>query len=303
MLEEGFVCHTCRQVFPGSRDYSDNLHSAHQAQQVICPWCPKWAVFSLPGSLRRHVTGQHKGLEGEADLLAVNVAYYFATNPDLYHSTTVVKPLQHDVSKTSVAATQLGAKTLRTSESSTLLQKAETDWQHLGAQDPAVKVESTERKRSSEIPPIYSPKKLCISQNIPELEDLKLMAVELTNSFSRVFVSWFVFLVNIRLGEQQSCTLLCRMQALPKEGMRSKLMDEGKTVTDTGMIQEFSSSWKPGDTQAVSWMPRTVPLADLCQCDRWGVWRSGRVACWAKFPIWDNHDHREFSPHQLVARH
>ena len=32
----------------------------------------------------------HKGLEGEADLLAVNVAYYFATNPDLYRSTTVV---------------------------------------------------------------------------------------------------------------------------------------------------------------------------------------------------------------------
>ena len=128
--------------------------------------------------------------------------------------------------------------------SRTLLQKAETDWQHLGALDPAVKVESTESKRSSEIPPIYSPKKLCISQNIPELEDLKLMAVELTNSFSQVFVSWFVrrvFLVNVRLGEQQSRTLLRRMQALPKEGMGSKPMDEGKTVTDTGVIRVLAA--------------------------------------------------------------
>ena len=153
MSEEGFVCHTCRQVFPGSRDYNVHLRSAHQAQQVICPWCPKWAVFSLFGSLRHHVNGQHKGLEGEADLLAVNVAYYFATNPDLYRSTTVVKPLQHDVSKRAVAAPGLWAQTLRTSQSRTLLQKAETDWQHLGAPDAAMKVESTERKRSSEIPP------------------------------------------------------------------------------------------------------------------------------------------------------
>ena len=244
MSEEGFVCHTCHQVFPGSREYNDHLRSAHQAQQVICPWCPKWAVFSLPGSLRRHVNGQHKGLEGEADLLAVNVAYYFATNPELYRSTTIVKPLQHDVSKRAVAATRLWAQTVQTSESRTLLQKAETDWQYLGAPDPAVKVESTERKRSSEIPPIYSPKKLCISRDIPELEDLRLTAVELTNSFSRVFISWFVrgvFLVNVRLGDQQSHTLLRRMQALPKEGMGSKPMGEGKTVTDTRVLQVLAT--------------------------------------------------------------
>ena len=148
------------------------------------------------------------------------------------------------MSKRAVAATRLWAQTLRTSESRTLLQKVETDWQHLGAPDPAVKVESTERKRSSEIPPIYSPKKLCISQNIPELEDPKLMAVELTNSFSWVFVSWFVcgvFLVNVRLGKQQSRTLLRRMQALPKEGMGSKPMDESKTVTDTGVIRVLAT--------------------------------------------------------------
>ena len=224
---------------------------------------PELAVFSLPGSLRRHVNGQHKRLEGEADLLAVNVAYYFAMNPDLYRSTTVVKPLQHDVSKTAVAATRLWAQTLRTSESRTLLQKAETDWQHLGAPDPVVKVESTERKRSSEIPPIYSPKKLCISQNIQELEDLKLMAVELTNSFSRVLVSWFVrgvFLVNVRLGEQQSRTLLRRMQALPKEGMGSKPMDEGKTVTDTWVIRVLATKIDLSREDLV-----TVKLHQECQ--------------------------------------
>ena len=156
MPSEDFLCSQCEEVFEGSRLFNDHLRQEHQAQQIICPWCRKWTAFSVPGSLRRHVNKQHHGLEGEDDLLAVNVAYYFATNPSLYRDTTTVKHFQEATSKKAVATMRFWAETVGTDQARDLLEKAESDWRHLGAADPTVKQEPEGRKRPSDIPPVYT---------------------------------------------------------------------------------------------------------------------------------------------------
>ena len=131
-------------------------------------------MFSVPGSLRRHVNRQHHGLEGEDDLLAINVAYNYATNPSLYRATTTVKPFQGATSKKAVATMRLWAETVGTNQARDLLEKAESDWRHLGAADPTVKVEPEGRKRSSDIPAVYTPeKRLCNHASVPRLDDLE----------------------------------------------------------------------------------------------------------------------------------
>ena len=235
MSSEGFWCKECRLVFPGPRQYNDHQRSEHQAQQVVCPWCPKWAVFALPGSLRRHVGTQHKGLEGE-ELLAVNVAYYFATKPELYRNTTTVKPLQHAVSKRAVATLQLWAKTVNSTEYLALLEKAEEDWKYLGSPEPKIKAE----KRTSEIRPVFTPKKRCVDPIIPQPEDLELIQVCLTNTTSRAFISWFLrgtFQVEVRQGDRQSRTLLRRMQALHQKGPFNTPSGAGESVRDPSVMK------------------------------------------------------------------
>ena len=240
MLSEGFWCKECRLVFLGSWHYNDHLWSEHQAQQVVCPWCPKWAVFPLPGSLRRHVSTQHKGLEGE-ELLAVNVAYYFATKPELYRSTTTVNPLQHAVSKRAVATLQLWAKTINSGESLALLKKAEDDWQYLGAPEPTVKAQPAEpKKRTSEICAVFSPKRRCADPDIPQPDNFELIQVCLMNTVSCVYISWFVcgtFQVDVQQEQRQSRTLLCRMQALPSKGPSNPPSGSGEVIRDQEVIK------------------------------------------------------------------
>ena len=241
MPSEGFLCSQCEEVFKGSRLFNDHLRQEHQAQQIICPWCPKWTAFSVPGSLRRHVNKQHPGLEGEDDLLAVNVAYYFATNPSLYHDTTTVKHFQEATSKKAVATLRLWAETVGTDQAGDLMEKAESDWRHLGAADPTVKQEPEGRKRPSDIPPVYTPeKRQCNLVSVPGLDDLELLAIHLTNTVSRPHVSWFVrgtFEVDVRREENQSRTLFRQMQALVSKPQTNQSLGDAEPVTDREVIE------------------------------------------------------------------
>ena len=244
MPSEGFFCNQCDEVFEGSRLFNDHLRQEHQAQQIVCPWCPKWTAFSVPGSLRRHVNKQHHGLEMEDDLLAVNVAYYFATNPSLYRNTTTVKHFQEAISKKAVATLRLWTETVGTDQARGLLERAESDWRHLGAADPTIKQEPDGRnpqKRPSDIPPVYTPeKRQCNLVSVPRLDDLELLAIHLTNTVSRAHVSWFVrgtFEVDVGREENPSRTLFRRMQALVTKPQTNQSLGDAELVTDREVIR------------------------------------------------------------------
>ena len=152
-----------------------------------------------------------------------------------------VKPLQHTVFKRAVATLQHWAKTINSGESLTLLKKAEEDWQDLGVPEPTVKAEPAEpKKRTLEICAVFTPKRRCVDPVIPQPDDLELIQVCLMNTVSRVYISWFVrgtFQVDIRQGDRQSCTLLCRMQALPSKESSNPPSGAGEVIRDPEVIK------------------------------------------------------------------
>ena len=151
---------------------------------------------------------------------------------------------------------RLWAETVGTDQAHDLLEKAETDWCHLGAADPTVKVEPEGRKRPSETPAIYTPeKRLCDHASVPWLDNLELLAIHLSNSVSRAHISWFVrgtFEVDIRREERQSRTLFRRMQTLLSKPQTNQSLGDGELVTDREVIEALAEKIRLSFEDSVS---------------------------------------------------
>ena len=84
-MEKLHKCTDCPFTVTTGRQLSDYRRKEHGVQNVICPYCPKYAEFKTLSALKRHPRLLHP-LHDEKLFRETGTMYYFAVKSSAYHS-------------------------------------------------------------------------------------------------------------------------------------------------------------------------------------------------------------------------
>ena len=127
-MEKLNKCTDCPFTVTTVRQLSDHRWKEHGFQNVICPYCPKYAEFKMSSALKRQLRLLHP-LHDEELFTETGKMYYFPVKNSAYRS--IPKHIPGHSSVTAGRACALlcqWATTCRCASSSALLHQAEKDW-------------------------------------------------------------------------------------------------------------------------------------------------------------------------------
>ena len=127
-MEKLHKCTDCQFTVTTGRQLSDHRRKEHGVQNVICPYCPKYAEFKTPSVLKRHLRLLHP-LHDKELFSETGTVYYFAVKSSAYRSISKNVPsLSSATAGKACALLHQWGTTCHCTSSSALLRQAEKDW-------------------------------------------------------------------------------------------------------------------------------------------------------------------------------